>query len=57
MFSIKTFTADFVSITENKQVDCDSKHLQQVQSSGSLQLYRASILQVEKEKSYLGVRN
>lgn len=50
MFSIKTFTADFVSINENKQADHDPKHLQQVQSSGSLQHYRVSILQIEKKK-------
>lgn len=50
MFYIKTFTVDFVSITKTKQVHRDSKPLQQVQWSGSLQHYRASILQIEKEK-------
>lgn len=54
MFYIKTFTVGFVSITKTKQVHRDSKPLQQVQWSGSLHHYRASILQIEKgKKSYL----
>lgn len=50
IFYIKTFTVDFVSVMKTEPIDCDPKHLQQVQWSGSLDHYRTSILQIEKEK-------
>jgi len=50
MFYVKTFTVDFVSTTKIRQANCNPKHPQQISQTGTLSLYRVSILKIEMGK-------